>query len=259
MKPPEPDLYIRWAQFGLLSCHSRFHGVRGREPWYFGEKAVEVVREFGRLRYRLLPHIYSLAKEAGETGLPVMRPLLLEYPDDPVAPDVDRQFLLGPELLVAPVFNAEGRCTVYLPPGAWHDWWTGEALAGPRHLRLDVPLERMPLYVRGDSLLALAPEMQHTGEREWRPLTLEVRVTGEAKATVWTPDERVEAHAVLEGGTVRLRIDGPRWGYRVRFIEPAVKSISVSGDATEPKVEREDGVTVVAVSGGTFELAAEAG
>jgi len=152
-QPPDPTLYIRWAQFGLLSSHARFHGVRGREPWYYGEKAVEVVREFAKLRYRLLPYIYSLAQEAAETGMPVVRPLVLEYPDDPVAATVDYEYLLGPGLLVVPVMNAEGRALVYLPEREWRDWWTGETHQGPKHMRLEVPIERLPLYQRSGSTL----------------------------------------------------------------------------------------------------------
>ena len=155
-QPPDPTLYIRWAQFGLLSSHSRFHGVRGREPWYYGDKAIEVVREFARLRYRLLPYIYSLAEEASATGIPVVRPLILEYPDDPVAATVDYEYLLGPDLLVVPVMNPQGRALVYLPEGEWLDWWTGEVSTGPRHLRLDVPIERLPLYARAAADIAIA-------------------------------------------------------------------------------------------------------
>ena len=156
-QPPDPTLYIRWAQFGLLSSHSRFHGVRGREPWYYGDKAIEVVREFARLRYRLLPYIYSLAEEASATGIPVVRPLILEYPDDPVAATVDYEYLLGPDLLVVPVMNPEGRAVVYLPEGEWRDWWSGEVSTGPRHLRLEVPIERLPLYARVGADIPIEP------------------------------------------------------------------------------------------------------
>ena len=159
-QPPDPTLYIRWAQFGLLSSHARFHGVRGREPWYYGEKAIEVVREFANLRYRLLPYIYSLAQEAAETGMPVVRPLMLEYPDDPVAATVDYEYLLGPDLLVVPVLNPEGRVTVYLPDGEWRDWWTDEVIRGPAHLRLEVPIERLPLYARAGAEIPTGPEIE---------------------------------------------------------------------------------------------------
>ncbi len=257
MEPPDPTLYIRWAQFGLLSSHARFHGIRGREPWYFGDKAVEVVREFARLRYRLLPYIYSLAKEAEATGLPVVRPLVLEYPDDPIAAAVDYEYLLGPYLLVAPVMNEEGRCLVYLPPGTWHDWWSGERLQGPRHLRLDVPLERLPLYVRGDSLLVTGPEMEYVGQRQWRPLSLDVRLSASAETTVWSPERPVLISGARDGGEVRLRVGGPSWDYRVRFVEPTVvPEVQAEGDASGLAVRQEDGVTVVEVRGGEFEVRA---
>jgi len=160
-QPPDPTLYIRWAQFGLLSSHARFHGVRGREPWYYGEKAVEVARDFAKLRYRLLPYIYAVAQEAAKTGMPVVRPLVLEYPDDPVAVTVDYEYLLGPDVLVAPVMNPEGRTLVYLPEGEWRDWWTGEVSRGPAHIRLEVPIERVPLYARAGAEVPLGPEMEY--------------------------------------------------------------------------------------------------
>jgi len=160
-QPPDPTLYIRWAQFGLLSSHARFHGVRGREPWYYGEKAVEVVRGFAKLRYRLLPYIYSLAEEAAENGTPVVRPLVLEYPDDPVAAAIDYEYLLGSDLLVVPVMNPEGHALVYLPDGKWRDWWTDEVKTGPAHFRLEVPIERLPLYARASAEIPLGPEIDH--------------------------------------------------------------------------------------------------
>jgi len=154
MKPPDPELYIRWAQFGLLSSHARFHGIRGREPWYFGEKAVEVVREFSKLRYRLLPYIYALADEAAATGIPVVRPLALEYPDDPIAATVDYEYLLGADLLVAPVVEQGGRALVYLPPGDWLDWWSREPVTNPRAFYQDCPLDQLPLFVRAGAQIA---------------------------------------------------------------------------------------------------------
>jgi len=255
--PPDPTLYVRWAQFGLLSCHTRFHGIRGREPWYFGDKAVEVVREFARLRYRLLPYIYSLAREAEATGLPVVRPLVLEYPDDPVAAAVDYEYLLGPYLLVAPVMNEEGRCLVYLPPGTWYDWWTGERLQGPQHLRLQVPLERLPLYVRGESLLVTGPEMEYVGQREWQPLTVDLRLSVGGETTVWSPEQQALVAGHVSSGEVRLRVAGPPWDYRIRFVEPAVAlEMHAEGDASGLVVRQEDGVTVVGVRGGEFEIRA---
>lgn len=146
---PEAELYIRWTQFGLLCSHSRFHGTRGREPWKFGEQAVAVARDFSVLRASLRPYLLRCAEEAAETGCPVMRPLSLEFPDDPGALHVDTEYLLGPSLLVCPVLEPGGRTDVYVPPGAWTDHFTGERIEGPRWVRYDaVPLDRLPLFVR---------------------------------------------------------------------------------------------------------------
>jgi hypothetical protein len=174
-----------------------------------------------------------------------------------VAPAVDFEYLLGRDLLVVPVINPEGRAVVYLPPGGWYDWWSGERLEGPRHLRLDVPLARLPLYVRDDSLLVTAPEMEYVGQREWRPLTVDVRLASLAEASVWSPQERIELRAGRESG-LRLSVDGPEMDYVVRFIEPAVRSVRASGGATVSGERVEGGVTVVEARGGRFELIARA-
>ena len=248
-QPPHPTLYIRWAQWGLLSSHTRFHGVGPREPWHFGEKAVEVVREFARLRYRLLPYLYALAHEAHETGLPVVRPLWLEYPHDPHTPYVDRQYLLGPYLLVAPVFNEEGRCNVYLPPGRWHDWWDGTVVEGPRYLSASggsVPIERLPLFVRGDSLLPLAPVMDYVGQREWEPIEIQVRVEKEARLRFFDPQHPVDVKAQRRGNEVEvsLRVEAPR-KLEIRLVEPSpARRVAFEGKAEDTTWENTPGGTV---------------
>lgn len=165
--PPSPELYVRWAQFGLLSPLARVHGLSPREPWVFGERALAVFREFTELRYRLLPYLQRVAQEASELGLPMLRPLVLEFPDDPGCRHVDLQYLLGPDLLVCPVFTESPDpvlVDVYLPEGGWVDWWTGEVVAGGRWLRATVPLERLPLYRREGAVIELGPVVQHTGQ-----------------------------------------------------------------------------------------------
>lgn len=165
---PSPELYVRWAQWGCLSPLCRFHGIGPREPWAYGERALGIVRDFARLRYRLLPYLQHLAVEAATLGWPVLRPLVLEHPGDRGCWEVGSEYLLGRDLLVVPVLDggpgpAEVAC--YLPPGGWVDWWTGEAQRGPCWLTLDLPLERLPLFARGGSILPLGPDMAHTGER----------------------------------------------------------------------------------------------
>jgi len=251
-------LYIRWAQFGLLSSHARFHGIGPREPWAYGEEAVVIVREFARLRYRLLPYIWALAREASEAGVPVVRPMWLEFSDDPVAPSLDRQYMLGPSLLVAPVFNEVGRCRVYIPAGRWYDFWTNEPSLGPAHLELEVPLERIPLFVRDDSILPLAPAMDFVGQRPWEPIQLDVRVASRARTAFADPAQTITANAELADGRLTLAVDGPQKTFEVRFLAPAgLRDIQATGAASQVEMAAEGGIMTVRLqAGGPFSLTA---
>ena len=114
---PDPAIFKRWIPFGLLCTHSRLHGSDSyRVPWLFDEESVEVLRTFTRLKMRLMPYLYGQAVAAHQTGVPVLRPMAVEFPDDPACGYLDRQYMLGDRLLVAPVFSASGE-TLVLPPG----------------------------------------------------------------------------------------------------------------------------------------------
>lgn len=114
------DLYKRWTQFGLLSSHSRYHGnIQYRVPWMFDDEAVEVTRKFTKLKVQMMPYLYPQAQKAVEKGIPLMRPMFLEFPNDPNTYNLDLQYMLGDSLLVAPVFNKEGKVRFYLPEGEW--------------------------------------------------------------------------------------------------------------------------------------------
>ena len=146
---PDAELFIRWMQFGMLCSHTRFHGTEGREPWLFGEQAIAGARELAALRKRLRRYLLECAAEAAATGCPVLRPLALEFPEDPGCEQVDTGYLLGPALLVYPVLEPGGRVQVYLPPGEWTDHFTGQTHRGPGWLPAqNVPLDRLPLLVR---------------------------------------------------------------------------------------------------------------
>lgn len=164
---PSPELYVRWAQFGCLSPLARAHGLTPREPWYFGERALSIFREFAELRYRLIPYLVRSAREASETGMPVLRPVALEFPSDPGCRGVELQYMLGPDLLVCPVFSESPEpvgVDLYLPRDtSWVDWWSGESLTGGRWLHVEVPLERLPLYRRAGAEIPLGSVVQHTG------------------------------------------------------------------------------------------------
>jgi alpha-D-xyloside xylohydrolase len=165
---PSPALYVRWAQFGLLSPLARAHGLGPREPWHFGERALRIFRRFAELRYRLLPYLARAAHQTAAEGLPVLRPLTLEFPFDPGCRGIELQYLLGPDLLVCPVLSESETpvaLPVYLPAGVdWVDWWSGQCLAGGRWITVRVPLERLPLYRRAAAEIELGPAVQHTGQ-----------------------------------------------------------------------------------------------
>ena len=156
---PDPELYVRWAQFGLVCSHSRMHGDSPREPWQFGDAALAIVRRYVTLRYQLFPYLYSCAFDAHRTGLPVLRGMPLAFPDDPNTYDKDFQFMLGPWILVAPVIDRTGMRSVYLPEGDWFDYWTGTLHRGPRTIRVNAPLTELPMFVRSGAMIPMmAPD-----------------------------------------------------------------------------------------------------
>ncbi|MDR3121521.1 MAG: alpha-xylosidase [Clostridiales bacterium] len=151
-----PDLFKRWVQFGLLCTHSRLHGSTSyRVPWAFDDEAVQVTRFFAKLKCRLMPYLYAMAVKAHETGLPMMRPMVLEFYGDPAVTHLDRQYMLGDSLLVAPVFREDGRADYYLPDGEWTELLTGGTRWGGHWQSDSYDYFSLPLYVRQNTLLAV--------------------------------------------------------------------------------------------------------
>ena len=153
---PSPELYARWLQSGTLTpfCWTHSAGPGNLEPWAFGNRLEEINRNSIKLRYHLLPYIYTAFWQAAETGVPVMRPLLLEYPDDWSAVDKNDEYLFGDDLLVAPVTKDDDTTRrVYLPRGIWYDYWTDHRFTGPIDIEVAAPLERIPLFVRGGAII----------------------------------------------------------------------------------------------------------
>lgn len=151
---PGPELYIRWLQFGAFSPLMQYHGIQRREPWEFGETAEQAYRLLSHLRMNLRPTLIALGREAAETGLPLMRPMLLEFPDEPVFADEQTQYMLGPDLLVAPVLEegAVGR-RVQFPKGRWHHLLRPIAFDGPGEFNVPVALVDAPVFVREGAAL----------------------------------------------------------------------------------------------------------
>ena len=156
-KKSTADVYKRWLAFGLLSTHSRLHGSETvRVPWTYDEEAVDVCRFFTRLKARLMPYLYCNAWETHTTGVPMMRAMALEYPQDRNCGYLSNQYFLGDSLLVAPVLNAESRAEYYLPEGVWTHFLTGEAREGGRWYREDCGYLSVPLYAKPGSVIAVS-------------------------------------------------------------------------------------------------------
>ena len=208
-----PDLYKRWLAFGLLSSHSRLHGSTSyRVPWLFGEEAVEVCRYFSKLKNFLMPYLYSQAVETHQTGVPMMRAMLLEF-DDLGCEDLDRQYMLGDSILVAPVMREDGVVDYYLPQGAWTHLLSGQTVFGGGWRRDQYDFFSLPVFVRENTVLPV-------GSRDDRPdydytdgLTLRIynlQDGAAARRTVCDTEghEVLTAEACRTGNTITVKLTG---------------------------------------------------
>ena len=160
---PDPAVFKRWIPFGLLCTHSRLHGSDSyRVPWLFDEESVEVLRRFTRLKAQLMPYIYGQAVAAARDGIPVLRPMVAEFPDDPACTHLDRQYMFGDRLLVAPVFSASGDTSYYIPAGTWTHLQTGATVRGPVWVSEVCDFITVPVFVRPGTVLPI-------GARDDRP------------------------------------------------------------------------------------------
>lgn len=187
------ELYVRWMQFGLFTPLSRAHheGDTAVEPWRFGLEAERSCRIAIELKYKLLPYIYTCSREAYDTGIPLMRAMLLEFPNDKNCTDLCDQFMFGSSLLVAPVVE-EGAVTrsVYLPNGWWYNYYTKELIKGGRTIEVDAPLDVTPLFVKAGSIIATQPVEQYWGEKQNLPIYYDCYPdpNGEAKGYLYEDD-----------------------------------------------------------------------
>lgn len=172
---PGPDLYKRWVQFGLLSSHSRLHGSTSvRVPWAFDEESCDVLRKFTKLKLSLLPYLACGAKQVSEEGVPLMRPMSLEFPHDPAAQYLDRQYMLGEDLMVAPVFSSDGVVEYYVPDGTWTNYLTRETVSGPKWVKGKFDYMSLPLMVRPGAMIAVQEGRSDTDGDLLNGMTLKV-------------------------------------------------------------------------------------
>jgi alpha-D-xyloside xylohydrolase len=187
--PAFRELFIRWFQYGTFNPILRVHGTRQpdqNELWSYGPEAQNILVKFDRLRYRMLPYIYSLAWKTTSESYTPMRPLVMDFRGDPRAQDIGDQFMYGPAFLVNPVTEpAATTRPVYLPKAQWYDFWTGVAIDGGRMINAITPLDRLPLYVRAGSIVPLGPEQQWSTEKPEDPIELRVYRGADGDFTIY--------------------------------------------------------------------------
>lgn len=217
-----PDLYKRWAAFGMLSTHSRLHGMDSfRMPWCFDEESCRVLAHFARLKCSLMPYLYEAAWNVHLTGQPMMRAMMLDFPDDPVCLHLDRQYMLGERLLVGPIFNDRGEGSVYLPAGRWTDLQTGEVVEGGRYITRTCDYFSLPLFVRENSLVARGARDDATVYDYAGGVTFRLyEPSGRAECRVYEEGRGERLHAVSEtdGETLTFTVDGPAVGAGWRLL-----------------------------------------
>jgi alpha-D-xyloside xylohydrolase len=231
---PTPEVFVRWTQFGMFSPLCRAHGTTTRLPWDYGEDALRIFRDYARLRYRLLPYLYTYASLAAKTGLPILRPIVLEFPDDPHTYTMDLQYMFGSELLVAPIYNSSGHRPVYLPGGKWIDFYTHEVITGPQTRFIDAPLDVLPLYVRANALIPTIEPTEYVSDVPFNLVIFDAYLLNSVGSFVLRDTDGVtELSAVYEGSLLRFQLSGAKKRLGIRVIPlagtPVVNQIQVNG------------------------------
>jgi alpha-D-xyloside xylohydrolase len=205
--PAYRELYIRWFEYGTFCPIFRTHGARkANELWSYGLQAQEILTNYDKLRYRLLPYIYSVAWMTTSKGYTPMRALVMDFPFDHNAVDISDQFMFGPALLVNPV-TAAGATTraLYLPAGGnWFDFWTGDSQRGGRNIVPPAQIETIPLYVRSGSILPMGPDLQWTSEKPADPIELRIYPGADGEFTLYEDDGASYAYEKGQHSTIPI-------------------------------------------------------
>lgn len=197
-----PDIYKRWTQFGLLSTHSRYHGnIQYRVPWNFDEEAVEVTRKFVNLKLNLMPYLYKEAIHTSKTGIPMMRPVFMEFEDDLNTFVLDKEYMLGESLLVAPIFSSNGDVTYYLPKGKWHNLLADSYYDIPesgKWLTENYDYMALPLLVRENTILVIGNNKGSASYAYEENVTIHIfQVSGEKACKILNIDGAVVANITV--------------------------------------------------------------
>jgi alpha-glucosidase len=239
------ELLARWYQVAFLTPFCRNHAdiaAYDHEPWRFGTYYEGIIRKYLKLRYKLMPFLYTALDEAHSTGVPIFRPLLLNYQDDPNTLTIDDEFMVGEALLEAPILRpGETARLVYLPAGTWYDYWTGQRFAGGTMIRVEAPLEKVPLFVRGGVILPTGPEINYVGEKPADPLRFEIYpdAEGRASGSLYEDDGATVAYrqGVVRRTDVAYRDGGVDLGAAAGSFQPGPRRLVFSVQGKSAQIE----------------------
>ncbi len=241
---PSAALFKRWIAFGLLSSHSRLHGSSSyRVPWLFDEESVDVLRHFTKLKLRLMPYLDGAARQAAAEGVPMMRAMVVEFPDDPGCDHLERQYMLGDGLLVAPVFSDEGDVSYYVPEGTWTHLLTGGTVQGPRWVRDRCDFLTAPVLVRPNTILPVGAVDDRPDYDYAEGVTLQVYQLADGDHVTVVGDTTFRTHR--RGDEIRVEAEGAPSTWRLLVVGArAVDAVDGGAVGSHP-----DGVLVSAEAG----------
>lgn len=233
--PPTEEEYIRSVQFGMLSPLARCHGKTPREPWQFGKRAEDIFRSFNDLRHRMQPYLYSTALAGVRDRMPMLRPMILEYPGDRAARHAELQYMLGNALLVAPVFDQE-QMEVYFPEGRWTEWFGGEIIEGGGWKRVPQRLDRIPIYQRENTAIPMLCEAPEDAGEAFGSMRLLLALNGEMCGEILDDGAARRVEARYDGGCVYVDTDFPACEILLSVKEEVCRAVLCKKDAALERV-----------------------
>lgn len=236
---PTDEEYIRSCQFGFFNSLSRCHGKTPREPWNFGEKAEKIFKEFNDIRHLLLPYLYSTTYKTHLSDIPVIRPVVMEYPEDRSARNVELEYFLGDSLLVVPVFDQnEDEIDVYLPNGQWIDWFTHERIKGGRWVKRKIEVDKIPVFIRQNKMIPMLTKIPENIEEKYENLDVILFCEDEIRDTYIDDGNVQNLKAKIEEGTLFVNTD-MNVSYFTVYTEKCLDNAVVNGQNWEIKKEKE--------------------
>lgn len=228
---PSAALFKRWIAFGLLSSHSRLHGSSSyRVPWLFDEESVDVLRRFTKLKLGLMPYLDHAARQAAGEGVPMMRAMVVEFPDDPGCAHLERQYMLGDDLLVAPVFSDSGDVSYYVPEGTWTHLLTGGTVQGPRWVRDRCDFLTAPVLVRPNTVLPVGAVDDRPDYDYAEGVTLRVYQLADGDHVTVVGDSTFRTHR--DGDRIRVEVEGAPSRWRLLLVGAEAVDGADGGDVT---------------------------